>query len=102
MKELRYGSCTDAEVADLMARGDAKAHGYINPDDYLTADMGMKILNVSRVKFFELIKFYKVKVKTINNRSVGYYRPDIDMILTREIARNNYRYFDKEKRKGKE
>lgn len=84
MKALKYGSCTDEEVRDVMVMGDAKARGYVNLQDYLNADQAMKLLRVSRNRFFILIKQYGVKSKKRGSKTLGYNRSDIEMILSHE------------------
>lgn len=85
MKALKDGSCTDEEVRQVMAMGDAKAHGFVNPNDYLSVEQAMQLLRVHRVKFFQLLHLYNVKPHVINGKSMGYYRGDIDCISAKLI-----------------
>lgn len=82
LKDLKSGECTDEQVSSLVSTIDANRNGYINPDDYLSAENAMKYVGAHRNQFFALIKKHGIQCKKINGHSIGYNKHDLDKIKT--------------------
>ena len=81
LKDLRSGECTDEQVNDLISSISSEKNGYINPEDYLSAESAMKFLGVHRNQFFSLVKQYGIQCKRINGHPIGYSRKDLQRVL---------------------
>ena len=82
LKDLKGGNCTDEEIDQIIATTNARRYGYINPEEYLTADRAMIMIGVHRNQFFSLVKEHDVQCKKINGHSIGYHKSDIDRLIT--------------------
>ena len=80
LHDLKNGECSEEDIDQFIASTDAKQHGYINPDDYMTADRAMISLGVHRNQFFALAKEYSITCKKINGHSIGYHKNDIAIL----------------------
>lgn len=80
LKDLKDGSCTDEQIDQLVATIDARQNGYINPEDYMSADKAMVMLGVHRNQFFSLVKEHDIQCKKINGHPIGYYKGDINLL----------------------
>lgn len=81
MQDLKNGNgCTEEEINDIMVGVDARAKGYIHPDDFMSSDKAIKELGVHRNQFFSLIKEYGVECEKLNGHPIGYHKDDIRRI----------------------
>ena len=81
LRDLKNGEYTDEQISALLSSVVAERYGYINPDDYLSADSAIKYLGVHRNQFFSLIKQYNVQCRKINGHPIGYHKKDLQRIL---------------------
>lgn len=82
-EQIVNGECDEENVAKSMTKlHPASDKDYINPKDYCKGEKAMEMLHLGRntVKFFQLLKQYKVECVKINNKSIGYRIKDIERI----------------------
>lgn len=78
IKDVRSGKCTDEQINGIIAGTEPRCRGFINPDDYITAETAMRKIGVHRNQFFALVKQHGIKVHKINNQPIGYHRTEIE------------------------
>ena len=81
-QQLIDGQCDEADIQDAMTKFHPEKNGYFKQEDFVTADVAMKMLHLgyNRVKFFELTKEYGIENHKISNQNVGFLRKDIERL----------------------
>lgn len=80
-EKLINNECDDKLLVDTVNKLNFETNkDFINPNDYITADKAMKMLNLgyNRSKFFSLTKKYGIINYTINNQHIGFRKKDIE------------------------
>lgn len=82
IKDIKDGECSDDDLAEVISDTEMKMFGYVNENDYISAERAMKELGLgkNRNKFFDIIRKNGIKCKRINNQPVGYNRKDIERV----------------------
>ena len=84
LKEKVVNDCSDEDVVSTMSKFHPQVNGYFKQDDFVTADMAMRILHLgqNRNKFFRLVKEYGIENHKISNQNIGYLKKDIYKLST--------------------
>lgn len=82
VKEQIITDCDDTEVINSLQRFHPENNGFFKEDDYITADVAMKILHLgyNRNKFFALVKEHNIINHKINNQHIGFKRSEIEAL----------------------
>lgn len=85
LKDLKNGECSEEQIDDLISKTEPRSRGYFREEDFVTAEEAMKILCLgkNRNRFFDLIKVYKIQVKTFNGVKIGYNKEEIHKLKER-------------------
>lgn len=102
MKKIIDGECNETELCESMARLEPKENGYVLPEDYMTVDECMRLLNMDRSQFYEkVVNKNNLRITYFKNKSLGYKRSDIERFLYENRDKESKRIFFKNKRKKK-
>lgn len=77
LRDLKNGEYSDEQIERLMCSVISERNGYINPENYFSAEKAMKFIGVHRNQFFQLIKENNVKCRKINGHPIGYHKDDL-------------------------
>lgn len=77
LRDLKNGEYTDEQISRFLSSITAEKNGFINPENYFSAEKAMKFIGVHRNQFFALIKEHNVKCRKINGHPIGYHRDDL-------------------------
>ena len=96
------GECNEDELCESMARLEPKTNGYILPEDYMTVDECLRMLNMDRAQFYEkVVNKNNLNITYFKNKSLGYKRSDIERFLQKNRDKESRRLFCKNKRREK-
>jgi len=102
INKIINGECNESEICESIALLEPKENGYVLPEDYMTVDECLRLLNMDRAQFYEkVVNKDNLKITYFKNKSLGYKRSDIERYLQKNRDKESRRLFLRNKRKEK-
>lgn len=84
ISQIDNDECNEDYVASIVKKIDLEGKGGYDDRSFVTYDEGMRILNIhSREKFVRIMRQNGYSSHKINNRTVGYFRSEVEGLAHR-------------------